>query len=67
MTPQEKTIVYEVEVTEHAAFGQCLKAVCPDCGQEIRELEAMRSWNVLTCKCPKEWSFVLQAVGVAVS
>lgn len=59
-----KQVVYEIEVTEHNEFGQCLKAVCPDCHQEIRQLEAMHSWNVLVCQCPKEWSFVIQAVGI---
>jgi len=67
MKPEKKTIVYEVEVTEHNEFGQCLKAVCPDCGTEIKQLAYMSSYNVLVCQCPKEWSFTLQAVGIPTS
>jgi hypothetical protein len=58
----KKKVIYEVEVTEHPEFGTCFKAVCPDCGEEIKKFELMRSYNVLTCRCPKEWSFILQAV-----
>ena len=54
----------DIEITNHPEFGLCFTAKCPDCLSEIRELSYMRSWNVLTCKCGREWSFTLHAEGV---
>ena len=64
MSKKQEKIIYDVEVLDHPEFGLCFNAVCPDCGMEIRELTYMKSGNVLVCKCPREWAFILKAVGV---
>lgn len=54
----------EIEITDHPEFGLCFTAKCPVCGDEIKELSYMRVWNVLTCQCGREWSFIMHAEGI---
>ena len=62
----KNVIVTDIEIIEDGEFGRILKCNCPNCGEEIRDVQWMDCDNNKKCKCGLYWSFSIEAVGVLI-